>query len=117
MAIMNVLWSRSEATASEVHEALRPTHDLAPTTVSTMIQRLAKKGVVTHRSEGRQYVYRASVSRDAVQRSMVSDLVDRVFRGNPKALVSHLVSEEALGEDDLAALSALIEEHRKQAEK
>lgn len=113
MAIMNVLWARGEASASDVHEALSPEYDLAPTTISTMIQRLAKRDVVTHRAEGRQYLYRAAVSESAVQRSMVSDLVDRVFRGNPKALVSHLVSEDALGEDDLDALSRLIEQHRR----
>ena len=64
--LMDVLWERDEATAAEVCEALSTTRGLALSTVSTLLTRLEKKGVVTHRKEGRQHIYRATVSRGDV---------------------------------------------------
>jgi predicted transcriptional regulator len=93
---MAVLWARGEATTSEVHEALRAARGLALTTIATMLRKMEDKGVVAHRSEGRQFVYRPAVTEAQVRRSMVSELVGRIFGGDPKALVAHLVSEHEI---------------------
>lgn len=103
-AIMAVLWARGEATTSEVHEALLAERDLAFTTIATMLRKMEDKGVVAHRAEGRQFVYRPAVSEAQVRRSMVGELVGRVFGGDPKALVAHLVSEHEI---DVAELTEL----------
>ena len=52
LEIMAVLWDRGEATVEEVRDALSPARDLAHTTVSTLLSRLAKRDVVTRRKEG-----------------------------------------------------------------
>ena len=57
-AIMAILWARGEATAAEVYEALREDRGLAPTTIATMLRKMEDKGVVVHRAQGRQFVYR-----------------------------------------------------------
>ena len=103
-AIMAVLWERGEATAAEVHEALREERGLAPTTIATMLHKMEDKGVVAHRAEGRQFVYRPTVSEDLVRRSMVGELVERLFGGDPKALVAHLVSEHEIAPGELGEL-------------
>ena len=108
-AIMRVLWARSEATSTEVHAALRAERGLAPTTIATMLRKMEDKGVVAHRSEGRQFVYRAAVSEREVRRSMVGEVVDRLFAGNPAALVSYLVAEEGLDPEELARLRAALD--------
>ena len=110
-AIMRVLWQREEASVSEVHAALRDERGLAPTTIATMLKKMEAKGVVTHRLEGRQFVYRATVSETEVRRSMVSELVGRVFEGNPAALVSHLMSEQGISREDLDEIRRLLAEH------
>jgi predicted transcriptional regulator len=110
-AIMRVLWQREEASVSEVHAALRDERGLAPTTIATMLKKMEAKGVVTHRLEGRQFVYRATVSETEVRRSMVSELVGRVFEGNPAALVSHLMSEQGIARQDLEEIRRLLAEH------
>jgi BlaI family penicillinase repressor len=114
MAVMRVLWGRGEATVSEVHTSLQPERSLAPTTVATILSRLEKRGVVEHRMDGRQFVYRARVTEEEVRRSMVSELTDLLFKGDPAELVSHLLAEEDIGPDELAKLKHLIEgnEHR-----
>jgi BlaI family penicillinase repressor len=103
-AIMTVLWSRGEATTADVHEALWQERGLAFTTIATMLRKMEDKGVVAHRAEGRQFVFRPTVSEDVVRRSMVGELVERLFGGDPKALVAHLVSENEIDPGELEAL-------------
>jgi BlaI family penicillinase repressor len=108
-AIMRVLWGRNEATVAEVHEALYDERGLAPTTIATMLRKMEQKGVVAHRVEGRQFVYRPAVSEDAVRSSMVGELLDRLFAGDPSALVSHLVADREIDHEEIERLRALLD--------
>ncbi len=114
--VMRVLWDRGEATVADVHEALERDRGLAPTTVATLLSRLEKKGVLTHRTEGRQYVYRPLVSRDEVRRSMVAELTERVFQGDVADLVNHLLSAEEIETGDLERVRELIEAKERELE-
>jgi BlaI family transcriptional regulator, penicillinase repressor len=113
LAIMRVLWEAGEASAADVHRALWDERGLAPTTIATMLVKMERKGVVTHRSQGRRYVYRATVTESEVTRSMVGQLADRLFQGDVHALVSHLISEHEIDADELAELRAMIDEKEK----
>jgi predicted transcriptional regulator len=108
LAIMRELWTRGEATVADVHVALQATRGLAPTTIATMLKKLEQKGVVAHRCEGRRFIYRATMSEDAITRSMVADLTARLFGGDVRALVSHLISEHEIDADELSDLKSLI---------
>lgn len=110
LAIMRVIWNRGEATVSDVREALREDRGLALTTVATMLKRLEARGIVGHRMDGRQFVYRALVTEDLVKRTMVGELTSRLFRGDPLALVSHLITEHEIDPDELPRLARLIDE-------
>lgn len=110
-AIMRELWQHGELSSAEVTEALRAERGLAPTTIATMLTKLEKKGVVTHRQEGRRYLYRALVSEDDVRRSMVTELTERLFEGNAAALVSHLIEENQLDRNELDRIENLIARH------
>jgi len=102
---MAVLWAQGEATTSEVHTALQGRgRGLALTTISTMLRKMEEKGVVLHRTEGRQFVYRPTVSEAEVRTSMVGDLVQRLFGGDPRALVAHLVSAHEIDRHELDEL-------------
>ena len=118
-AIMKVLWERSEATVAEVHEALYDARGLAPTTIATMLRKMEHKGVVNHRVEDRHFVYRPAVTEDEVRSSMVGELVDRLFAGDPAALVSHLVADHDIDEAEIENLRALLEraEHEKDGQR
>lgn len=109
-AIMRVLWERDEATVADVHAALDARTPRALTTVATMLSKLEKKGVVAHRRDGRQFVYRPLVSERQVRRSMVSGLADQLFDGNVTELVSHLIDEQGIATDELDELRRLIDE-------
>ncbi len=104
LAILRVLWTRGEATAAEVQADLAGDRDLALSTISTMLKRLGEQEVVSHRAEGRQFIYSAKVGEQQVRATMVRDLVSRLFRGDSAALVSHLVEAGAVEPRELEGL-------------
>jgi len=110
LAVMQVLWDQGEATVLDVQKHLhRP---LAQSTVATVLGRMEKKRLVTHRVEGRQYVYSASVTEPEVRRSMVEDfrsLTDDLFDGDVATIMSHLLSAREVDQGELARIKALIE--------
>lgn len=110
-AIMRVLWERGESSVSDVHLALLDDRGLAPTTIATMLAKMHKKGVVGRRTEGRQFRYSAAVSEAEVQRSMVSELTERLFDGNAAALVSHLLEAQRIDRRELQEIQRLIAQH------
>ena len=110
IAILRVLWDRGEATASDVWEALHPERGLAQTTIATLLSRLERRGVVSRRAEERQFLYRAEVSEEDVQRSMVSELTERLFDGDVTALVTHLLAAREIAPGDLDRLREMIDD-------
>jgi predicted transcriptional regulator len=108
LAIMRELWRRGEATVAEICAALREERGLALTTIATMLRKMEQKGIVTHRAEGRVYVYVPTVGERDVHVSMVGDLVSRLFGGDALALVNHLVDEGEIDRAELAELQRLI---------
>ncbi len=109
-AIMTVLWERGEATVAEVHAVVGEGRSLAFTTIATMLRKMEQKGVVEHRRQGRQFLYRPTVSEREVRSSMVRELLDRVFAGDPAALVNHLIAEHEMDPDELDDLRGRLEQ-------
>jgi predicted transcriptional regulator len=114
-AILRVLWEQGEATVARVHAALQHERHRALTTIATMLTKMEKKGIVEHRLEGRQFVYRATVSEAEVTRSMVAELTERFFEGDVTALVSHLIREQEIDADELERLRRMIAQKKKEA--
>lgn len=115
IAVMRALWERGEARVPEVQAALDVARPLAATTVATLLRRLEKRGLVAHRVEGRQFVYRALVGEDEARRAAVGEVAEHLFEGNVPALVAHLLARHELLPGDLARVRALIEEAERKA--
>lgn len=109
--VMRALW-RGAASVADVVAALAASRDLAHTTVATLLTRLEKRGLVAVRRDGRQLLYSACVSESQVRRSMVSGLIQSLFRGDARALLAHLVNEDDVAPDDLDRVRALLETDR-----
>ena len=116
MAIMQVLWSRGEATVAEVRDALAPQRELAHTTVATMLSKMERKGQVLRRSAGRALSYRAAIERDRVGRSMAADFTERLCAGDVTQMVCHLLDGCEVSKDDLAKVKRLIRQKERELE-
>jgi len=112
LSLMRALWAAGQATVAEVVQALRAERALAHTTVSTLLTRLEKRGVVEARRDGRQIVYRPLVSESQVRQSMVSGLLANLFEGRASDLLSHLIKRDEIDADDLARIRRLLDAPR-----
>jgi predicted transcriptional regulator len=106
--VMSVLWDAGSATVAEVRERL--SDDLAYTTVLTVLRTLEQKGYVGHTGEGRAHRYRPLVQRAAAGRSALRRLVEKVFDGSPELLMTQLVSDKNLSDEELRRLRKLLAE-------
>jgi BlaI family penicillinase repressor len=92
---MNALWPLGEATVKQVQESLMARRPRAYTTIMTILDRLAQKGIVSRRKVGRAYLYRASLLASEAQQSAVQQLVAGFFGGSREALAAHLAGVRA----------------------
>jgi len=112
--IMNVVWEKGQATVQDVKDALEPRRTLAYTTIMTVMSRLAEKGVVERRKEGRAYYYTPAASQEKVAGSLLQSLVKRLYAGaTARAIAQLLETEETVDDAELERLEALIRSKRK----
>src|SRR6058998_1932678 len=104
--VMSVLWDLGDATVAEVRDQLAD--KLAYTTVLTVLRTLEQKGYVGHTGEGRAHRYRPLVKREAAGRSALRRLVEKVFDGSPELLMTQLVSDKNLSDEELRRLRKLL---------
>ena len=112
--VMDVLWERGSATVTEVRDALQD--DLAYTTVLTILRTLEEKGYLTHEEEGRAHRYVPAVERSKAAKSAVGKMLKKLFSGSPEMMLTHLVSDRKLSQDDLKRMRKLIDEQLKQGD-
>jgi len=114
LAILRALWTLGEAPVAEVHAALAD-RGLALTTIATMLRKMEEKDLVAHTEQGRQFLYRALLAPEQVQKNLVGDLVSRLFDGDPLALVNHLLRAGEIEPDELDDLRRrVVDVERKQ---
>ncbi len=108
-AILEVLWERDEASVRDVADALSRHKPVAYTTVLTMFNVLSKKGLVTHRPEGRAFIYRAAITRDLARQRALDHLLKQFFDGSPNVLAQHLLQDADIDATQLKALRQKVD--------
>lgn len=106
--LMAVLWELGSGTVAEVQERLPD--ELAYTTVLTVLRTLEAKGYVSHREEGRAHRYFPLVAREEAGGSALRRMVRKLFRGSPELLLTQLVSDRALSEEEIRRLREVLDE-------
>jgi BlaI family penicillinase repressor len=92
---MSALWPMGEGTVRDIHRELSESRKRAYTTVLTIMDRLAQKGIVTRRKAGRAYVYQANLSADEARMKAVEKIVAGFFAGSADALAAHLATRRS----------------------
>ena len=112
--IMEILYQRGKASASEVREAMEDAPGYSA--VRAMLRVLEEKGHVKHQEEGLKYVYVPTVARDKAKRSAVKHVLDTFFGGSPEQIVAALldVSATRLTREELDRMSELIENAKRE---
>jgi BlaI family penicillinase repressor len=111
--VMDYVWRNPGCTVSACRDALTAAdRPLKETTVRTLLQRLAQKGYVTHKVDGRTYLYRASEPRTNVAAQAAKQIIDRFCGGSLEELLVGLVDNDMVSRKELQQLARRIASKR-----
>lgn len=108
LRLMKILWRRGESAVTDLVAALPDGEALAYNSVLTTVRILEQKGYVSHRQEGRAFVYRPAVAEDEAGRSEVRNVLSRFFSNSREQLVLSLLGDEEISGEELARLKEMI---------
>ncbi len=108
MEILHHVWKLKSATVAQVQDCILKDRKIAYTTVMTIMKNLSEKGLLDKEMQGNTYIYRPAQSAGEVQQNLLSQFVDKVFKGSPTALVQSLVMAEKLSPEDREEIERLI---------
>jgi len=91
--IMKAVWRRPPVTVRDVQEAIRPTRNLAYTTVLTIMDRLRQKGFLTRKLQSRTHLYEPAIAYGEVRDKAVKTLINSFFDGDERELREFLDGE------------------------
>jgi BlaI family penicillinase repressor len=101
LQIMEALWIHGASSVREIQEAFPEKNRPAYTTVQTMVYRLeTKKAVRRVRKISNAHIFEALISRNAVQRRLVDELLS-FFGGSSQPVMAHLIESGKLTLDDV----------------
>ena len=110
--IMEVLWTDSPLSASEVHERLPEHHTCHAKTVRSLLDRMLKKEAVTRTKKHGVWVFVPAMEREACLTRESRSFLQRFFSAQPVPLIAHLVQNDMLSDEELDELRALIDDRK-----
>lgn len=114
--IMQILWSEGSITVRQVFDVLSKDHEIAYTTIQTVLTILEKKDYVTSEKAGKAHVFSALVSKREAQSEALKSLVTQFFNGSPKALAQHLINEKDADLIELDDLQKIVDANKNKDE-
>lgn len=116
LKILKIIWAVGQGTVRDVKDALSADAGEKPayTTVMTLMNQLAAKGVLNVDRTRQPFIYSAAVRRDQVIGQRIKQFVQQVFDGQAGELVLRLVEEMDISAEDLKRIEAKIESREKE---
>jgi predicted transcriptional regulator len=111
-AILDFIWARGSATAEQVREALLPRHPLKDSSVRTLLRRLEERSFLSHRLEGKIFVYQATIQARSVAARAVRHIIERFCSGSVEQFLVGMVDEKVLSIDEIKRLARKVK-HQK----
>ncbi len=107
--IMKILWQTGEKmTVAEVTNALSG-QDWTPSTVSTFLQRLLKKGILSCEKKGKSNLYFPLLAESDYELKETENFLSKLYKGSVKNLVAALYEGEKLSKEDVSELKKIFE--------
>jgi len=112
--ILSILWEHGQATVKEVHETLNKQKPTMYTTVLKHLQIMQEKGLVRRDEQNKAHIYRAAAAKSETQKNLVSDMLERVFRGSAAQLVQHVLESKSASPEELKEIRKMIRQAEKE---
>jgi BlaI family penicillinase repressor len=112
--IIQVVWEREPCAAPEVQEELAARKKWTYSTVKTLMDRMAAKGLLTTERIRNLILYRAAIRRQDAQRGELMRTVKRAFGGAFTPMMQFMLDSDALSQQELDKLQGMIQKKRRQ---
>ncbi len=106
--VMRVLWTKGEATSTEITKILSTKQDWSASTVKTLLGRLADKGYLTSRREGRTYLYQAVLNEEEANLTAVQEVLSKICLTKHSQLLGKLIQQTPMTEEQMKRLQDLL---------
>ena len=113
LAILRVLWNRGPSTVRQVQDELSKSKKTGYTTVLKFMQIMVDKGQLRRDDSPYAHIYEARVPREQTQRSIVADIVDRVFEGSMSRLVMQALEAKHATSEELAEIRKVLKKYER----
>jgi predicted transcriptional regulator len=115
LSILKVLWQEAPKTVDQVRESLAAAgRDLTHSSVITIMNIMVRKKYLKRAKNGRAFEFTPLLKEDSVGRSMLQDLMIRVFDGSAQSLVLQLLETADVDSEELAAIRQIINRKAKE---
>ena len=115
---MRLIWRDREVIVPDLHRELSRDREISYATVKTIVDRLEKKDAIERlRTYGRTILYGPIIEEGSLAKPILKDVLRRLFAGEARPMISHLLKDEALSLEDLRYLEQQISEQRERKEK
>jgi BlaI family penicillinase repressor len=111
-AIVDFIWKSGGATAEQVREGLAPGRRLKDSTIRTLLRRLEEREYLTHRTEGKVFVYEVSVAPRRLAARSVQQIIERFWSGSAEQFLAGLVDEKVLTPAQIRKLAGKIKDRK-----
>lgn len=111
LEILTLLWSRGPSTVRDIHEVITQQRPTQYTTVLKTLQIMAEKGIVRRDEKARAHIYEPSHPREATQKLLAGDLLQRGFSGSAAKLMQGALSAKRTSKAEIAEIRRLLDDY------
>jgi BlaI family penicillinase repressor len=112
LKLLQALWTLGPARLSEIAAKINETESVALTTVATMMKLMEDKRLVKRVSKGSQTLWAALVSQDDTKTNFLQHLVETLFDGSSKRLVSHLLEQQKFSKEEQDEIAQMLKKEK-----
>ncbi len=113
LEFMTLLWQLGQGSVRDVLAKMAPARNLAYTSAATILRILEQKQFVASTKQGKTFIYRPLLAKDAYQSRSLRKLSENLFDNTPSMLVARLVDDTDMTEEALEEIRALVEKRLK----
>ena len=106
--VMRVLWTKGETTSTEITKILSTKQDWSASTVKTLLGRLADKGYLTSRREGRTYLYQAVLNEEEANLTAVQEVLSKICLTKHHHLLGKLIQQTPMTKEQIKYLQEIL---------
>jgi BlaI family penicillinase repressor len=111
--VMQVLWYLKKAFVKDIIEAMPDDPKPPYNTISSVVRLLEKKGYVDYTAYGKTYEYFPAITKAEYRKASFKKMFTGYFDNSVESLLSFMVKEQKLGEDDIKKIREMIDKNSK----